>query len=72
VDLCLRIRARCRRIVYTPRALLIHWEGATRGRLHPVEDQRLFQERWAAVIAPGDPYYHPALTDLRDDWSLRV
>jgi GT2 family glycosyltransferase len=72
VDLCLRIRARGRRIVYTPRALLIHWEGATRGRLHPVEDQRLFQERWAAVIARGDPYYHPALTDLRDDWSLRV
>ena len=32
VDLCLRIRERGYRIVYTPEATLIHHEGATRGR----------------------------------------
>ncbi len=72
VDLCLRIRALGRLIVYTPRALLIHWEGATRGRLHPDADDALFRRRWAATIARGDPYYHPALTDVRDDWSLKA
>jgi GT2 family glycosyltransferase len=66
VDLCLRILARDRRVVYTPRALLVHWEGATRGRVHPAADQRLFEQRWAAVIARGDPYYPPALTDVLD------
>jgi GT2 family glycosyltransferase len=72
VDLCLRIRALGRLVVYTPRALLIHWEGATRGRLHPDADDALFRRRWAATLARGDPYYHPALTDVCDDWSLKM
>jgi O-antigen biosynthesis protein len=72
VDLCLRIRAQGYRVIYTPFAVLHHYEGATRGRLHPTEDEQRFQERWAAMLDRGDPCYNPNLSDTRDDWSLRL
>jgi len=72
VDLCLRIRALGLQVVYTPFALLLHYEGATRGRLHPTPDHKLFLQRWRAVLRATDPYYNPNLTDTRDDWSLRL
>ncbi|MGH7393311.1 MAG: glycosyltransferase family 2 protein [Candidatus Rokuibacteriota bacterium] len=72
VDLCLRIRERGYLVVYTPWARLCHYEGATRGRLHPTPDERLFQERWAAFLDRGDPYYNPNFSDERDDWTLRL
>ncbi len=72
VDLCLRIRERGYLIVYTPLALLYHYEGATRGRAYPSKDDRLFRAVWADLIGRGDPYYNPNLSDTRDDWSLRL
>ncbi len=70
VDLCLRIRRAGYRIVYTPLALLTHYEGASRGRLHPIQEEKLFRQRWAEVLGGVDPYYNPNLTATRDDWSL--
>jgi GT2 family glycosyltransferase len=72
VDLCLRIRDSGRLVVYTPFALLYHYEGASRGRRHPSADERLFQRQWAALLERGDPYYNPNLTHVREDWSLRL
>lgn len=72
VDFCLRIRERGYLIVYTPFALLYHYEGASRGRAYPSKDDRLFRAVWADLIGRGDPYYNPNLTDTRDDWSLRL
>jgi O-antigen biosynthesis protein len=72
VDLCLRIRREGRLVVYTPFAVLYHYEGASRGRRHPTADERLFQRLWAHVLERGDPYYNPNLTHVRDDWSLRL
>ena len=72
VDLCLKIRRQGYLIVYTPLALLVHHEGATRGRLHPWKETQLFQELWGDVIKRGDPYYNPNLTLSREDWSLDV
>jgi GT2 family glycosyltransferase len=72
VDLCLRIRERKYEVVYTPHALLYHHEGASRGRLHPPEDERLFANRWAARLGRVDPYYNPNLSDTREDWSLKL
>jgi GT2 family glycosyltransferase len=72
VDLCLRIRERGYLIVYTPFALLYHYEGASRGRAYPSKDDRLFRAVWTDLIGRGDPYYNPNLTDTRDDWSLRL
>ena len=72
VDLCLRIRERKYEVVYTPHALLYHHEGASRGRLHPPEDEKLFAARWAALLGRVDPYYNPNLSDTREDWSLKL
>jgi GT2 family glycosyltransferase len=72
VDLCLRVRREGRLVVYTPFAVLYHYEGASRGRRHPTADERLFQRLWADVLQRGDPYYNPNLTCVRDDWSLRL
>jgi GT2 family glycosyltransferase len=72
VDLCLRIRRKGYLIVYTPHAQLYHYEGASRGMMHPPADQKLFEQRWKDVLDRCDPYYNPNLTPNRDDWSFRV
>ncbi len=59
VDFCLRARARGYRVVYTPRARLVHEESATRGTLHPRAEQELFSERWLAGAGHKDPYTTP-------------
>ena len=71
VDLCFRIRQRGHLVVYTPQAMLFHHESASRGSLHPLEDQDLFLKQWGDLIRDGDPYYNPNLTLAREDWSLR-
>jgi O-antigen biosynthesis protein len=59
IDLCLRLRQRGYRIVYTPLAELLHYESASRGRLHPAEDERRFAERWGSGDDLNDPYGNP-------------
>jgi GT2 family glycosyltransferase len=61
VDLCLRATEKGYLIVYTPHALLYHDESATRGKLHPEEDDRFFCERWGQPEQLVDPYYNPNL-----------
>ncbi len=67
VDYCLKLRARNRRIVFTPDARLTHRESASRGLDHsPDRRPRLERElrnlraKWGAVLA-ADPYYNPIL-----------
>ena len=72
VDLCLRIRKQGYLIVYTPFAVLYHFESASRGRLRPTKEEEIFNQRWADTIRSGDPYYNPSLTLTREDWSLRL
>jgi GT2 family glycosyltransferase len=72
VDLCLRIRHNGYSVLYTPHARLFHYEGSSRGRRNPKRDRQVFQERWVTLLADGDPYYNPNLTDTHDDWSLRI
>jgi GT2 family glycosyltransferase len=67
IDLCLRIRQRGYRIIWTPHAELYHHESLTRGSdvADPIKSARfeseaeLFRTRWAAYLAAGDPYYNP-------------
>ncbi|HUI25053.1 MAG TPA: glycosyltransferase family 2 protein [Candidatus Kryptonia bacterium] len=68
VDLCLRLQQRGYRVVWTPHAVLSHWESATRGLDHSVakvrrlrREQRLMAERWGALLS-ADPAYNPNLT----------
>ena len=72
VDLCLRLRRRGYLIVYTPLALLYHYESATRGHRHHLEYQKLFLQRWSSYIRSGDPYYNRNLTLTTEDWSVAI
>jgi GT2 family glycosyltransferase len=72
VDLCLKIRERGYLVVYTPHALLYHYEGSSRGRLHPPPDEKVFEKRWSEFLDRGDPYYNPNLTDKHDDWRIKI
>jgi len=72
VDLCLRIREQGYLILYTPFAVLYHFESASRGRLRPTREEELFCRRWSEAIRGGDPYYNPSLTLTREDWSLKL
>ena len=62
VDYCLRAREQGYLIVYTPYSVLYHHEGGTRGRLHPMEDERFFRSRWGEPGQYRDPYYNPNLS----------
>jgi len=70
IDLCLRVREKGYRVVYTPYAMLYHKECATRGKLHPSEDEAYMMNRWRDTLIKGDTYYSANLTLLREDYSL--
>ena len=65
VDLCLRLRARGLRIIWTPFAELYHLESASRGR-DEAPDQRTraareaqyMRDRWGSVL-DDEPFYNP-------------
>jgi GT2 family glycosyltransferase len=57
VDLGLRIGAGGWRVLYTPWARLTHAESASRGPLHPPEDERRFIARWGAAGTLRDPFW---------------
>lgn len=71
VDYCLRLGRRGLFVVYTPFALLYHYESTTRGALHPPADEAIARARWATLI-DNDPFYSPHLTLAREDFGLRV
>ncbi len=65
VDFCMRIREAGYRIVYTPFAVLYHFESKSRGReLTQTQQARhrsealAFRARWGERVA-ADPYYNP-------------
>lgn len=67
VDFCLRLDAAGYRTIWTPKAVLSHFESVTRGP--PVGEARRrferegdrFAERWRDTVR-HDPFYHPALS----------
>ena len=68
VDLCLRLRAMGKAIVWTPHARLLHAESASRGKEDtPQKKARARREveqlrsRWGAQLLQ-DPFYHPCLS----------
>ena len=65
VDLCLRLRASGRRIIWTPHAVLEHWESRSRGSDSTPEHQARFnaeiatmKARWPRALA-HDPFFSP-------------
>jgi GT2 family glycosyltransferase len=76
VDLCLRLRARGRRIVWTPHAELHHFEGRSRGtdkvRTARFEAEIAYMRaHWPDALA-ADPFYNPNLSDRHTDYRLRT
>lgn len=77
VDFCLKLRRMGLLNVYTPEALLYHYESSSRGRDASGErherflrEAELFRRRWREVLAAGDPYYNPNLSK-DTPWGLK-
>jgi glycosyltransferase involved in cell wall biosynthesis len=76
VDLCMRLRQRGYRNVWTPYAELYHLESASRGPEETLERWPVFQRecayfryKWSDELYT-DPYYNPNLTLTAEDFSL--
>lgn len=68
VDYCLELRAKGKRIVFTPHARLVHLEAASRGADVGADQEKRFarelqhlRAKWGPVLA-ADPYYSPMLS----------
>ncbi|MDQ2840818.1 MAG: glycosyltransferase family 2 protein [Acidobacteriota bacterium] len=70
VDLCLKLRAQGKRIIFTPRARLIHHESISRGKYYDLVDRNLLLDFWEPLIRAGDPYYNPNLDVQTCDYTL--
>jgi GT2 family glycosyltransferase len=72
VDLCLKLMELGYRNVYTPYAMLYHYESVSKAEKDripdPVEDA-FMKRKWARYIA-DDPYYNPNLCRRKEDFSL--
>jgi len=58
LDLCLRVRQKGLRVLFTPHGRLRHFESASRGGFYDYLDRDLILDVWGDVIAQGDPYYN--------------
>ena len=70
LDLCLRLRARDLRIIYTPRVVVVHHEWTSRKRYYDMVDRELLLDQWEEIIERGDPFYNPHLDLDRGDYSV--
>jgi glycosyltransferase involved in cell wall biosynthesis len=78
VDFCMKVRQAGYKVLWTPYAEAYHYESKSRGyendkakikRFH--SEIANFNSRWGDVLASGDPYYNPNLTNEREDFSFR-
>jgi glycosyltransferase involved in cell wall biosynthesis len=76
VDLCLKVKEKGFNNIWTPFAILYHYESASRGDDLRGEKLKRFNKeaqymrnKWAKFIA-HDPSYNPNLTLYREDFSL--
>ena len=72
IDLCLKIREKGYRVIYTPYALLYHHEAFSKTAKDLVPDSKevhAMRSKWRQVIE-ADPYYNPNLTRSTEDYSL--
>jgi GT2 family glycosyltransferase len=55
LDLCLRLRSRRKRIIFTPTAAFL--DASSRADKETSADETLLVERWGDVVRAADPYY---------------
>jgi GT2 family glycosyltransferase len=71
VDFSLKVRSKGYRIVWTPHAVLYHFESMSREPRVSEEEHAYLDRRWLPQLN-ADPYYNPNLEPDRDDWWPRV
>lgn len=79
IDYCLKVRELGKLVIYNPYAELYHYESKSRGLEDTPEkverfnrEVAVFNQRWDALLASGDPYYNKNLTLNKADFSLKV
>ena len=70
VDLCLKIAKQGYLNVWTPYAVLHHYESATRSYSLHKSNTEYFHQKWGPVIRKGDPFYNPNLTLNHHDYRI--
>lgn len=78
VDFCLRIREKGYLNIFAPDAELYHYESRSRGfetteakRIRHDREAAMFRERWADLLAKGDPYYNINCSLDYADYKIR-
>jgi GT2 family glycosyltransferase len=78
IDYCLKLREKNYLIVYTPDAVLYHYESISKGYEDTPKKQARFlrevkymREKWGDIL-DNDPYYNPNLTKEKEDFSLNI
>ena len=78
VDLCLKIRAKGKKIILDPNIQMYHYESKTRGYEESKEqverfkrEIERFKSKWSEVIEAGDPYYNPNLTLIYGNFAIK-
>ena len=78
VDFCMKIRALGKLVVYNPYAKFYHYESKSRGLEDTPEKVARFNseivkfaKRWPECLRYGDPYYNPALTFMKSNFTLK-
>ena len=72
VDLCLRARQAGYQVIIEPAALLRHAECQSRQAGVRLEERYRFEQRWAAWLERGDPFYSPHLRRTVEDAGLEL
>jgi GT2 family glycosyltransferase len=67
VDFSMKVRRAGHRVIWTPHAVLYHFESLSRDPEVQEEEHDLIRERWWAQLQ-HDPYYNPNFEPNRDDW----
>lgn len=78
VDLCLKLQQTGYRNVINADCQAIHFESVSRGsdrdpmkKVRYLNEVQAFENKWAAFIENGDPFYNPNLTLISEDYTLR-
>ena len=79
VDFCVRVHKAGYQNLFTPFAMLHHYESKSRGldespekRARFVSEVTRFQTRWKAELAAGDPCLNPNFDIDRDDFRIKL
>ena len=72
VDLCMHLIKAGKRIIFTPRAILVHHESATRRAYYDVIDRQLLLDQWESYIEKGDPFHNRNFDITSYDYKVKV